>query len=74
MAGEPVVHIGENSPEQVAFRLLQIIADVEGRQLYGHGENKVDREWLLKTYSQCIFIVNRSSNVEDVLKRFNPEK
>jgi hypothetical protein len=29
MPDTPVVHIGENSPEQVAFKLLETIANIE---------------------------------------------
>lgn len=30
----PVVHIGENSPEYVAFKLLHYIADVERKVFF----------------------------------------
>jgi hypothetical protein len=50
----PVVHIGENSPEQVAHKLMHEIANVEKRELYGHGDNPADRSWILDTYAECI--------------------
>jgi hypothetical protein len=56
MAGEPVVHIGENSPEQVAYRLLEHVAAAEGFHLRrSPSELKLpDRKWLLETYAACI--------------------
>jgi hypothetical protein len=56
----PVVHIGENSPEQVAFKLLQSIAGNEGKKLSGAtptvGEYP-DKKWLLDTYAECLHAV-----------------
>lgn len=58
MADAPVVHIGENSPEQVAFRLLERVASVEGIYLHGSKDGKVaDRKWILDTYAECIYAV-----------------
>ncbi len=58
MADNTVVHIGENSPEQVAFRLLEKIADVEDRPLYLSREKKsADRKWILDTYAECLLAV-----------------
>ena len=48
MADQPVVHIGENSPEQVAYRLLRDIMMSEQKSL-----KDVDRNYLLDTYSEC---------------------
>lgn len=58
MADQAVVHIGENSPEQVAFKLLKEVARAEGKGLYdgAHGE-KPDRKWLLDTYAECLIAV-----------------
>ncbi len=58
MADVPVVHIGENSPEQIAFRLLQIIASNEQKSI-GIGNMNgfqagADRKWLLDTYVECL--------------------
>jgi len=53
MADNTVVHIGENSPEQVAYKLMLDIAKVEGRDMYSHGDHPVDRAWILQTFSQC---------------------
>lgn len=51
-----VVHIGENSPEQVAFKLLEIVAEIEGKVLHPHSGNRnqaPSREWVLDTYKEC---------------------
>ena len=59
MAGEPVVHIGENSPEEVAFKLMQMIANVENKLLYyvdnpsGSNKSVANRKWILDTYAEC---------------------
>jgi hypothetical protein len=49
-----------SSAEEVAYRLFLHIAEVEGINL-GHGDDsarkKADRDWILKTYSQCIWAV-----------------
>jgi hypothetical protein len=57
MAETAVVHIGENSPEEVAYKLMTTIANLEGRELYGHGKNPADRKWLLTTYGECVSAV-----------------
>ena len=60
MADAAKVLIGENSPEEVAFRLLQTIASNEGKSLRGGmgGEGaKADRQWLLSTYAECVSVV-----------------
>jgi hypothetical protein len=57
MAGEPVVHIGENSPEHVAFRLYQIIAFLEGRTNsagFAKDGGGADRRYILDTYAECL--------------------
>lgn len=69
----PVVHIGENSPENVAFKLMHLIADIESRSAYGHGDHPMDREWVLRTYKQCRSAVSSSSTSDDVVAQFRPE-
>jgi hypothetical protein len=59
---DPVVHIGENSPQHVAYKLLEMIAKVENKYLYEPSEkfrdySVADREWILKTYAQCLTAV-----------------
>jgi hypothetical protein len=46
MADNSVVHIGENSPEYVAYRLLKDIARVE--------DGSKDRKWILDTFAECL--------------------
>lgn len=57
MADAPVVHIGENSPEHVAYRLMRDIANVEGKLLTKSDkspERVADRKWILDTYAECL--------------------
>ena len=53
MAEQTVVHIGENSPEQVAYVLMTIVANVEDKELY-KSETSADRAWILDTYAECL--------------------
>jgi hypothetical protein len=59
----PVVHIGENSPEEVAYKLLKVIASNEGKSLIGtmSGKATADREWVLDTYAECLEAIRNSS-------------
>ena len=57
MADAPVVHIGENSPEHVAYRLMHEIAAVEGIVFYRSKDadkKSADRNWILNTYVDCL--------------------
>jgi hypothetical protein len=61
----PVVHIAENSPEQVAYKLLEMIAKVERKSLYiptelDGGHSVAEREWILQTYEECLGCVRRA--------------
>lgn len=60
MAETPVVHIGENSPEQIAFRLMEMIANCERRSLNGgssSGFSPADKNYILKTYAEALHVV-----------------
>lgn len=59
MADAPVAHIGENSPEEVAYKLLHIVAEAEGMTLHGTTARKAnaDRRWILDTYADCLLAV-----------------
>jgi hypothetical protein len=72
VADIPIVHIGENSPENIAFKMMNLIAAVESKEPYGHGENPMTREWIFKTYAQCRRIVNGYGDVEETIKWFDP--
>ncbi len=45
----------ENTPEHVAYLLLERIADLEGVALARGGQDKLaSRKWLLDTYAECL--------------------
>lgn len=50
------VHIGENSPEQVALKLMELIGKHEQKSL-GLNNTTADRNWILDTYSECLHAV-----------------
>ena len=56
MADTPVVHIGENSPEEVALKLTRLVAVAEGIGL--NTGSKSSRQWVLSTYAECLKVVN----------------
>jgi len=62
MADNTVVHIGENSPEQVALKLLEKVAAVEGKAFHRNPTEATtaDREWILSTYAQCLDTIRRA--------------
>ena len=61
MADQPVVHIGENSPEEVAYKLFKHIVDIEAKALThsppSGGRTPATREWVLSTYRDCFLTV-----------------
>jgi len=58
MADNPVVHIGENSPEHVAYKLMLDIQRVEQMAFYqgdlSAGWTTADRAWMLNSYAECL--------------------
>lgn len=56
----PVVHFGENSAEEVAFKLMFNVAVAEGKQFTRAADiqyissGNVDRKWILDTYAECL--------------------
>ena len=57
---DPVVHIVENSPEAVAYKLFLDIVAVESRVLHRNAErgfSPASKEWILQTYRECIAVV-----------------
>ncbi len=55
----PVVHIGENSPQQVAYKLMEKVATVERKSINSSspdasGWSAADRAWILDTYAECL--------------------
>ena len=69
MADTPVVHLGENSPEQVAFKLFREIANAENMIItLGSGTDltkKPDRKWILNTYRECLYAVTHPKVFKD---------
>ena len=63
MADNTTVHIGENSPEHVAYKLLHDVMHLEKRTTTPHmasrdgGATLADRKYLLDTYAECIMAV-----------------
>lgn len=72
MSDASVTHIGENSREQIAFKLFEIIARVEKKSITGSeqselksGWTKADKNYVLSTYAECIdTVVNRFYEVK----------
>jgi len=55
MSDAPVVHIGENSPEEVAYKLLLLVARADKTPLFGGtGAAFPTHKWILDTYAECI--------------------
>ena len=57
MADAPVVHIGENSPEYVAYKLMVNIAATEGFHIRlgpMADREQPTRKWILDTYAECL--------------------
>jgi hypothetical protein len=57
MADAPVVHIGENSPQEIAYKLMRDIARVEDKLLERSEKNPgkvANRKWILDTYMECL--------------------
>ncbi len=58
MADDTIVHAAMNSPEQVAYKLLENIAFVEGKALRPDMRGqKPDRIHILSTYWECWRVV-----------------
>ncbi|MCL8000195.1 hypothetical protein M8994_18350 [Brucella sp. 21LCYQ03] len=63
MADKPVVHIGENSPEQIAYNLFKHIVDVEDKRLSTserYPEKVATRQYILETYAEALKAVQGS--------------
>ncbi len=59
MADQPIVHIGENSPEHVAYKLLQDVMHAENVTIHSGSRERrqIDRKYLLDTYAECLLAV-----------------
>ncbi len=57
MDPRPVLnHMGPNSPEKVAFDLMERVAFIEGKRIGRDQEYRAqtDRTWLLDVYADCL--------------------
>jgi hypothetical protein len=63
----PDVHIGENSPEEVALKLMRLIGAAEKKSL--GSQPTASREWILKTYALCLETVREPHGVGDHLAK-----
>lgn len=55
MADLPVSRAVENTPEYIAYQLLERVADLEGMALSRDGKDKLaSRKWLLDTCAECL--------------------
>ena len=60
---DAAVHIGENSPEYVAYLLLKEVTRAEGKKIGGLSTDPgVTRQYLLDTYAECLEAVRRPHN------------
>ncbi len=58
MSDTKVVNAGENTPEEIAYKLFIEVAHAEDvRTRYTGGERKPSRQWILDTYAECILAV-----------------
>ena len=55
--------------ESVALELVKLIARAEGRRLAPARSARpvADREWILRTYAQCLQTVQRPASVDKLL-------
>ena len=68
MADSTIVHIGENSPEEVAYKLLVDVARVEGKVFHqspSGGYTTATRAWILDAYAECLRAVQHPLSRED---------
>ena len=57
MADQTTIHIAENSAEHVAYRLMILIHDVEGKSGSMARHETRTREEILSTYAECLLVV-----------------
>lgn len=63
------------SAEEVAFKLLKMIGNAEGLNEYAGPEGGMTREWVLRTYAQCLYVVKRAAAAdagEKALELYRP--
>ncbi len=72
-----VNHMGPNSPEKVAFDLMERVAFIEGKRIGRDQEyrGKTDRTWLLNAFADCrgglrCRVVRRGAEIVGPARRF----
>jgi hypothetical protein len=67
------VHVGENSPEEVAYKLLKDVSRVEGRIFTAEqGRSGTDRAYILDTYAECLKAVRGDRSLKTNLPYNTP--
>lgn len=69
MAETVNLSVGENTVEYVAYRLMKDVASAEGITIHGMGKN-ANREWILRTYMQCLTAVRAPHIADDVIAMY----
>jgi hypothetical protein len=64
-------HCGSKMPEDVAYNLMIDIARTEKIALGGEAPNG-SREWIIRTYSQCLQAVRNPSDAATILAAYAP--
>lgn len=57
---DPVESHGSPSPEEVAYKLMYVVAWSENIDLDAWG--KADRKWILDTYAECLLTVRNPAS------------
>jgi hypothetical protein len=57
MSDNAPVEFGGYSKEQVALLLMERIAYAENLALSGSSINRAKRDWILRTYAECLLVV-----------------
>lgn len=58
--------VGENTPEQVAFKLMTVIGANQGYGFIGV-QPRPPAEWILKTYAACLQVVRSPGSADDAI-------
>ncbi|WP_316187683.1 MULTISPECIES: hypothetical protein [unclassified Bradyrhizobium] len=68
MTDAATVRVEDNTKEQVAYKLLELIGKAEKKQL--NGASTADRAWILKTYALCLLSVRDPGNATAYIDAF----
>lgn len=53
---------GASSPEEIAYKLLQDIVAMEGKQVSVQGDDPMGRDWYLEAFAECLLAVRDPEN------------